>query len=132
MIFFAGEIFSIGVGVLRMFASHEKAGAFWVSYLILGVSAVAEGTSFARALRQTRAAAREANMGLVEFVRWSKEPTTKTVFSEDAAALAGLAIAFVGILLQQLTGNHRWDAGGAILIGLLLVAIALGRDVKAC
>jgi divalent metal cation (Fe/Co/Zn/Cd) transporter len=71
-------------------------------------------------------------MGLLEFVRWSKEPTTKTVFSEDAAALAGLVIAFGGILLQQLTGNHRWDAGAAILIGLLLVAvaIALGRDVK--
>ena len=132
MIFFAGAIFSIGEGVLRMFSGHEKAGAFWVSYLILGVAAVAEGTSFARALRQTRAAAREAGMGLVEFVRWSKEPTTKTVFSEDAAALAGLAIAFAGILLQQLTGNHRWDAGGAIVIGLLLVAvaIALGRDVK--
>ncbi|HEU5215535.1 MAG TPA: cation diffusion facilitator family transporter [Gaiellaceae bacterium] len=132
MIFFAGAIFSIGEGVTRMFQSHESAGSFWVSYLILGVAAVAEGVSFARALRQTRAAAREADMGLLEFVRWSKEPTTKTVFSEDAAALAGLVIAFGGILLQQLTGNHRWDAGAAILIGLLLVAvaIALGRDVK--
>jgi cation diffusion facilitator family transporter len=132
MIFFAGAIFSIGEGVIRMFASNEEAGAFWVSYLILGVAAVAEGISFARALRQTRAASREADMSLLEFVRWSKEPTTKTVFSEDAAALAGLVIAFGGILLQQLTGDHRWDAGAAILIGLLLVAvaIALGRDVK--
>ena len=115
-----------------MFRSHEDAGAFWVSYLILGVAGIAEGVSFVRALRQTRAGAREADMGLLEFVRWSKEPTTKTVFSEDAAALAGLALAFAGILLQQLTGSHRWDAGAAILIGLLLVAvaIALGRDVK--
>ena len=79
MIFFAGAIFSIGEGVIRMFASGEDAGAFWVSYLILGVAAVAEGVSFARALRQTLAAAREADMGLLEFVRWSKEPTTKTV-----------------------------------------------------
>ena len=62
--------------------------------------------------------AREAGMGLLEFVRWSKEPTTKTVFSEDAAALVGLVLAFGGILLQQLTGSHRW------------VAVALGRDVK--
>jgi cation diffusion facilitator family transporter len=132
MIFFAGAIFSLGEGVIRMFESREKAGAFWVSYLILGVSALAEGVSFARAFRQTRASAREADMGLLEFVRWSKEPTTKTVFSEDAAALVGLALAFGGILLQQLTGSHRWDAGAAILIGLLLVAVAvaLGRDVK--
>jgi cation diffusion facilitator family transporter len=132
MIFFAGAIFSLGEGVVRMLASGEKGGDFWVSYLILGVAALAEGVSFTRALRQTRAAAREAGMPLLEFVRWSKEPTTKTVFSEDAAALAGLAVAFGGILLQQLTGSHRWDAGGAILIGLLLVAVAvaLGRDVK--
>jgi cation diffusion facilitator family transporter len=132
MIFFAGAIFSLGEGVMRMFESHEKAGSFWVSYLILGVAGVAEGVSFVRALRQTRAGAREAGMRLLEFVRWSKEPTTKTVFSEDAAALAGLVLAFGGILLQQLTGSHRWDAGAAILIGLLLVgvAIALGRDVK--
>ena len=132
MIFFAGAIFSIGEGLTRMFESHESAGSFWVSYLILGVAGVAESVSFARAFRQTRAAAREADMGLLEFVRWSKEPTTKTVFSEDAAALAGLVIAFGGILLQQLTGSHRWDAGAAIVIGLLLVgvAVALGRDVK--
>jgi cation diffusion facilitator family transporter len=132
MIFFAGAIFSIGEGVVRMFGSHESAGSFWVSYLILGIAGISEGVSFARAFRQTRASAREADMGLLEFVRWSKEPTTKTVFSEDAAALAGLVIAFGGILLQQLTGSHRWDAGAAILIGLLLVAvaIALGRDVK--
>ncbi|HET8557652.1 MAG TPA: cation diffusion facilitator family transporter [Gaiellaceae bacterium] len=132
MIFFAGAIFSLGEGVTRMFESREKAGSFWVSYLILGVAAIAEGVSFVRALRQTRAGAREAGMRLLEFVRWSKEPTTKTVFSEDAAALAGLVLAFGGILLQQLTGSHRWDAGAAILIGLLLVAVAvaLGRDVK--
>jgi cation diffusion facilitator family transporter len=132
MIFFAGALFSLGEGVMRMFESREKAGAFWVSYLILGVAGIAEGVSFVRAFRQTRAAAREADMGLLEFVRWSKEPTTKTVFSEDAAALVGLVLAFGGILLQQLTGSHRWDAGAAILIGLLLVAVAvaLGRDVK--
>jgi cation diffusion facilitator family transporter len=132
MIFFAGAVFSVGEGVTRMFESHESTGSFWVSYLILGIAGISEGVSFARAFRQTRASAREADMGLLEFVRWSKEPTTKTVFSEDAAALAGLVIAFGGILLQQLTGSHRWDAGAAILIGLLLVAvaIALGRDVK--
>ncbi len=91
---------------MRMFESGEKAGSFWVSYLILSVAGIAEGVSFVRALRQTRAGAREAGMRLLEFVRWSKEPTTKTVFSEDAAALVGLVLASGGILLQQLTGSH--------------------------
>jgi divalent metal cation (Fe/Co/Zn/Cd) transporter len=85
-----------------------------------------------RAHRQTRRGARESGYGLVEFVRVSKEPTTKTVFSEDAVAVTGVVVAFVGLALQQLTGSAKWDAGAAVLIGLLLacVAYALGRDIR--
>jgi cation diffusion facilitator family transporter len=77
-------------------------------------------------------AAREAGYGLVEYVRISKEPTTKMVLSEDLVAVFGVVVAFVGVLLQELTGNQRWDAGAAVLIGLLLVyvAFALGRDIR--
>ena len=54
------------------------------------------------------------------------------VLSEDAAAVAGVVVAFAGVALQEVTGDERWDAGGAILIGLLLVyvAFALGRDMR--
>lgn len=54
------------------------------------------------------------------------------VFSEDAVAVAGIVVAFVALILQQLTGSETWDAGGAVLIGLLLVyvAYALGRDIR--
>lgn len=54
----------------------------------------------------------------------------KTVASEDAAALAGLLIAFTGILLAQLTGAQVWQAIASFVIGALLVVVAysLGRD----
>jgi divalent metal cation (Fe/Co/Zn/Cd) transporter len=54
------------------------------------------------------------------------------VFSEDAVAVAGVVVAFVGLALQELTGSETWDAGAAVLIGLLLiyVAYALGRDIR--
>jgi cation diffusion facilitator family transporter len=133
VIFLAGAIFSIGDGVRRLLSSGESQhGGFWIAYVVLAVALVSEGISFLRAWRQTRRAAREAGLPLVRFVRVSKEPTTKTVLSEDAVAVVGVVIAFFGILLQELTGDHRWDAGSAIMIGLLLlyVAYALGRDVK--
>jgi cation diffusion facilitator family transporter len=135
VIFLAGAIFSIGDGVLRL-TGHELLGAggshAWIAFVVLGISLVAEGTSFVRAYRQTRAGARETGLGLVEFVRISKDPTTKMVFSEDAVAVAGVVVAFVGLALQELTGSEAWDAGAAILIGLLLVyvAYALGRDIR--
>jgi cation diffusion facilitator family transporter len=135
VIFLAGAIFSIGDGVLRL-TGHEILGAGgsrqWLAFVVLGIALVSEGISFLRAYRQTRQGAREAGLGLVEFVRVSKEPTTKMVFSEDAIAVAGVLVAFVGLALQELTGSESWDAGAAILIGLLLVyvAYALGRDIR--
>jgi cation diffusion facilitator family transporter len=99
---------------------------------VLGIAFASETTSLARAWRQTRKAARESGYGLVEYVRISKEPTTKMVLSEDAVAVAGVVVAFAGLGLQEVTGSQRWDAGAAVLIGLLLVyvAFALGRDIR--
>jgi cation diffusion facilitator family transporter len=135
VIFLAGAIFSIGDGVLRL-TGRELLGSGgshqWLAFVVLGVAFVSEGISFLRAFRQTRKGARESGLSLVEFVRISKEPTTKMVFSEDAVAVAGVVVAFVGLTLQELTGSETWDAGAAILIGLLLVyvAYALGRDIR--
>ena len=44
---------------------------------------------------------------------------------EDTAALLGLGLAFVGLLLYQLTGIVIFDSLASILIGLLLGGIAL-------
>jgi divalent metal cation (Fe/Co/Zn/Cd) transporter len=62
----------------------------------------------------------------------SKEPAVKTVASEDTAALIGIVVAFAGVGLHQLTGNGVWDAGAAIVIGVMLcvVGLLLARDTK--
>jgi cation diffusion facilitator family transporter len=136
VIFLAGAIFSIGDGVTRLLGrdvlGSGGGGRVWINFVVLGVAFVSESTSLARAWRQTREAARDAGYGLVQYVRISKEPTTKMVLSEDLVAVTGVVVAFVGVLLQGVTGNQRWDAGAAVLIGLLLVyvAFALGRDIR--
>jgi divalent metal cation (Fe/Co/Zn/Cd) transporter len=54
------------------------------------------------------------------------------VAGEDIAALAGLAIAFIAVLLTMLTGNPIFDALGSIGVGVLLMVIAwlVAREVK--
>lgn len=132
VIFLSGGVFSILEGLYRIVRGGAGEGGYLVAYGALGFALLAEGTSLARAVRQTRASAREAGVGLVRFVRISKEPAVKTVVSEDTAAVAGVVIALVGTALHQLTGQQAFDGGAAVAIGALLcfVGYALGRDTK--
>ena len=131
-IFVSGAVFSIFEGVHGLVSGESEVGGYLLSYGVLLISFLAEGTSWLKAVRQLRAEARETGRGLIEHVRLSSDPTVKTVFSEDTAALVGLVLAALGLGLHQLTGQAFWDAGAAIAIGVLLAVVAylLGRDTK--
>ena len=47
------------------------------------------------------------------------------VVLEDIAALTGLVLAFVGIVISVITGDGIWDGIGTVAIGLLLVLVAI-------
>jgi cation diffusion facilitator family transporter len=131
-IFVSGAVFSILQGVHGLLSGESEVGGYLLSYAVLFVSFLAEGTSWLKAVRQLRTEARAAGRGMIEHVRLSSDPTVKTVFSEDTAALVGLLLAALGLGLHQLTGQAFWDAGAAIAIGVLLAVVAylLGRDTK--
>lgn len=131
-IFVSGAAFSIYEGVHGLLAGESEVAGYLLSYAVLGVSFLAEGTSWLTAVRQLRREAKEADREMLEHVRLSSDPTVKTVFSEDTAALIGLVLAATGLGLHQLTGEAYWDAGAAIAIGVLLAVVAyvLGRDTK--
>jgi cation diffusion facilitator family transporter len=129
-IFVAGALFSVYEGVHTLIHGSE-AGGLLVPYVVLGVAFVAEGGSWLRALGQVRREAAAAGRPVLRYARDSKDPTLKTVLSEDTAAVLGLVLAAVGIL-HKLTGDAWWDGAAAIAIGILLavVAVLLGRDSR--
>jgi divalent metal cation (Fe/Co/Zn/Cd) transporter len=47
------------------------------------------------------------------------------VAGEDIAALGGLALAFLAVLLAMMTGNPVFDALGSIGVGTMLVIVAV-------
>jgi cation diffusion facilitator family transporter len=130
-IFVLGAGYSILEGVKSVLSPHPL-GSLAVSYAVLALGVVFEGTSWLRAVRQLRGEADERGRGFFENLRIAPDPTAKTVAFEDTAALAGLLLAGIGITLHHLTGQGFWDGAASIAIGLLLVVVAyaLGQQNK--
>jgi cation diffusion facilitator family transporter len=123
-VFTAGAVVSVAHGIQQL-AAPERDSDFLVNYLVLAVSFVLEGISFSQAFRTARAGGRRRGQTAAHFALTSSNATLRAVFAEDSAALVGLVLAFLGILLHQLTGLAVFDAIGSIAIGLLLGAVAL-------
>ncbi|MGH3547947.1 MAG: cation diffusion facilitator family transporter [Pseudonocardiaceae bacterium] len=128
-IFVTGALFSVYEGVRTIFGGGEEQSLVWVAFLVLALSFVMEGISWIRAVRQIRRELDEEGQSLIEYLHTTDDPTVKTVFFEDTAALVGLLIAFGGVGLHLLTGSALWDGLASLLIGALLVVVAylLGR-----
>jgi cation diffusion facilitator family transporter len=126
--FALGAGFSIWQGVSTIIHGEEQ-GDPLISYIVLAVAFVLEGSSLLKAVRQVRGAARKWQVSLGRYLQATTDTTVKAVTFEDSAALVGLVLAALGLLMEQLTGSAVWDGVSAILIGILLflVAVSLGR-----
>ncbi|MFC6766723.1 cation diffusion facilitator family transporter [Natrinema soli] len=62
----------------------------------------------------------------------TSDVTTLTALTEDTIALAGAGIALFGIYLTRVTENPVYDAGAALIIGIMLMgfAVALAWENK--
>ncbi len=129
-IFVAGGGFSIFEGILAL--GHEGSGHLLIAYIALALAGVAECTSLIRAYSQMRGEARRSHTEFVEHVQRSPDTTVKAALFEDTAAVIGLVLAAVGLVLRQLTGSGVWDAAASMAIGVLLIVVAvkLGMDSR--
>ena len=129
-------VFSLG-GLFSLFEAYEKfhevsqPGAeqpsthekwWWVPIAVLVVSILMEG----KALHTTIKEAREpkGNRSWLSFIKTAKSPELPVLLCEDTAAVTGLTFALIGVTLSVVLENGIWDAVGAGMIGLLLIAVA--------
>jgi cation diffusion facilitator family transporter len=128
-IFGIGGGLSIYEGILHMIDPEPIREAVW-SYAVLGASTVFESVTWYFGWRSFSKVRR--GRPIIEAMRESKDPTSFVVILEDSAALAGLAIAFFGVLLNHQFGLAYADGIASIMIGTLLclVALFLGGESK--
>lgn len=121
MVFLAGGLFSAYEGV-RKLSETGPADRPWINYLVLAISALFEGLSFAVGWREYRKAS-GGRLNVFRYIRASKDPNIIVTLMEDGAALAGLAIAALGVTGHVL-GLQWADGAASIGIGVLLMAVA--------
>jgi len=127
LLFSVGGLFSIYEGVHK-FLQPEPLSQTWVALLVLAVAIVLEGFSLFGCLREI-ARIRGARP-FSEWLRHTRNSALVVVFGEDVAALLGLSLAFVFVLLADLTGNAVFDAIGSMCIGVVLVIISVFLAVR--
>ncbi len=94
----------------------------YVNYVVICLALVFEGTTWYIALKEF--AKSKGTWGYIQAIHRGKDPSIFIVLLEDSAAIIGLFVAFVGILLSDVTASPVYDAAAAVIIGLILAATA--------
>jgi cation diffusion facilitator family transporter len=97
---------------------------------VLVIAIVLESLSLRGCIREIRAIYPSGS--LWRFFRVSRNSELIIVLGEDIAALAGLVVALVAVVVALATGNSVFDAAGSMVVGvlLILVAVLLGVEIK--
>lgn len=129
LLFLGGGAYSIYEGVHKLRHPAPLSSPI-VAIAILGFSLVTEGWAMTGALKAVKE--RRGSRSLVQYLRETKDSDLVVIFGEDFAAVVGLALALVAVVIAWVTGDPRFDAVGTLCIGAVLVGVAvfLATEVK--
>jgi cation diffusion facilitator family transporter len=129
LVFALGAVVSFVEGVSHILHPHPIVNPL-VNYVVLGISALFDGTTWWMALRSFKGEKPYAD--LLGAVRDSKDPPSFMVLFEDSAALIGIVVAFVGTFLSVQLKLPVLDGIASLVIGLVLTVTAtvLARETK--
>jgi cation diffusion facilitator family transporter len=129
VLFSLGGVFSLYEGWHKLH-SDEGLTYPWVAVAILVFSLIAETISLRACLHEVSKVRR--GRSLWRWFRDSRQSELVVILGEDLAALLGLALALVAVLLAILLQDPMWDALGSMAIGVVLIVVAIGiaREIK--
>ncbi len=133
VLFIGGAVIAIVNGWQRIQNPEVGEGEGLVFSLV--VLAIAGGfeifVAWIPALRQFNAI--RGTKSAWRMIKESKDSALIIVLFEDSAAVVGLFIAGVGLVLTEITGTAIWDGLASILIGVVLIGVALiiAREMSA-
>jgi cation diffusion facilitator family transporter len=129
LLFLGGGGFSIYEGIHKI-QTPEPVGDITLSMVILGLSIALESWTTWGNIKLMNA--RRGKTKFFRYMRETKDSDLIVVFGENSAAVLGLMIAMIFIIISKITDDGRWDAIGSLAIGVVLIGVAtfLAREVK--
>lgn len=127
LLFVGGGVFSIYEGIHKLLVP-EPVENVWVGVLILAVSLALEGWSTLSNIFELNK--RRGKVPFFRYLRETKDSDLIVIFGENGAATLGLFLALAALGLSYLTHDARWDAGGSLAIGVVLIGVALFLAVE--
>jgi len=120
-------IFAVGAGIslyggIEKIIHPEPVTSPYIMHIVLGLAMAFEAGARWIALKEFRMS--KGQYTYIQAVWRSEDPAVVTVLFEDTAAMMGLIVAFVAILLGQLTGAPWLDGAASAVIGLILATTA--------
>ncbi|MBX6752060.1 MAG: cation diffusion facilitator family transporter [Micromonosporaceae bacterium] len=123
LLFSVGGLFALYEGIHKVQERHSIEKWQWVPITVLLIATILESFSFRTAIHESNPIRGKATWA--QFVRHSRVPELPVVLLEDFAALVGLVLALLGVVLTLITGDGIYDGIATVGIGLLLVAVAV-------
>src|SRR5688572_18244462 len=100
LLFSGGGVFSIYEGVHK-FRHPEPVGAVWIGIIILAFSLAIEGWATLNNIREMNR--RRGDKPFLTYIRQTKDSDLVVVFGENSAAVIGLVLAMVALIIASMT-----------------------------
>ncbi|MET7279375.1 cation diffusion facilitator family transporter [Kribbella sp. NPDC005582] len=123
VLFSVGGLFALYEGWHKVHDPHGIDNWKWVPVAVLVAAIVMESLSFRTAIIEANKI--RGQVSWPRFVRNARSPELPVILLEDFAALTGLVLALIGVVLTLVTGNGVFDGLGSMAIGALLVVVAI-------
>ncbi len=127
LLFSGGGLFSIYEGAHKL-AEPEAVGDVRLALVVLLGSLALEGWSLYGNVAELNH--RRGRTPFWTYLQATKDSDLIVIFGENAAAVLGLVVAAVALVLAAATGNPLWDATGSLAIGAILVGVAVLLAIK--
>lgn len=121
-VFFLGAGATIYHGVTTLLHHETIEISLWSIGALLFAS-ILEGLALSTAIREAKMLSGKEK--LLDYYKYSGDPTLMAIIYEDSAAIIGIVIALLSMALTKITGQTYWDSIGSLLIGSLLGVVAV-------